>query len=449
MFPVHTCRRFFSSPAVRERSVDFGDIVRASSYFREQAFIGGTWVDSTSGNSFDVVDPASDEYIGSVPDMNANDTDIAIRAAEHALPSWSRKLAKERSAILEKWHDLMLQNKDELAQIMTLESGKPLAESIGEEAKRAYGDIIPEPLSGRKLLTVKEPVGVSAPALAAGSCAAIAEEAGLPPGLFNIVTSSRKNTPEVGEVLTNSKIVKKFSFTGSTKTGKILAKQCANTVKRVSLELGGNAPFIVFDDADIDAAIQGVINTGQTCVCANRIYVHDTIYDEFADLLTQKVKSMPVGPLINKSALEKVEDHVSNAVKLGAKVLTGGDKHIAGDNFYIPTVLSEVNQNMKIANEETFGPVAPLFRFSNEEEVITAANNVDSGLAAYLYSRDIGRVFRVSQALEYGMVGANAGVISSEVAPFGGVKESGLGREGGNIGMDEFMEVKYICLGGL
>eukprot|EP00941_MAST-03F_sp_MAST-3F-sp1_P003425 g3425.t1 len=487
--------------------------IRSSPYFKENAFVDGQWLDANDKKKFDVVDPATNLVLGQVPDMGEAETDAAIAAAQAAMPAWKAMTAKDRAVILERWQAIMLEQTEAFAQIITAESGKPLAEARGEvaygasfakwfaeEGKRAYGDIIPEPLPGRKLMTIMEPVGVcsfitpwnfplamitrkAAPALAAGcgvvlkpseetpytalACAVAAEEAGVPKGLFNVVTASRSRTPEVGKALTTNKTVKKFSFTGSTATGKLLAAQCAGTVKKVSLELGGNAPFIVFNDADLEAAVQGVMdskfrNTGQTCVCANRIYVHDDVYDAFSSMLAKRVGEMKLGhggdegvtagPLINDAGREKVEEHVKDALSKGARIVCGGE--LASDvgesgNFYHPTVLAEVTSDMKCTFEETFGPVAPLFRFKDEKDVIAQANAVDAGLAAYFYSQDVSRVFRVSQELEYGIVGANAGIISTEVAPFGGVKESGLGREGSHHGLSEFMEVKYICVGGL
>jgi len=475
--------------------------------FREQAYIDGTWVDADSGETFDVLNPANLEKLGVVPKMGADETKRAIEAANAALPEWRAKSAKERAVILKKWFALVMEASDDLAALMTAEQGKPLAEAKGEvvygaafiewfaeEGKRLYGDTIPSPSADRRLIVIKEPVGVvasitpwnfplamitrkCAPAMAAGctvvakpaedtpysalALAELAERAGVPKGVFNVVTG---NPIEIGGEITSNPIVRKLSFTGSTAVGKLLMQQCANTVKKVSLELGGNAPFIVFDDADLDAAIAGVMaskyrNAGQTCVCANRIYVQDGIYDAFVEKMVKAVKKLKVGegfedgvtqgPLINAAAIEKVERLVQDAVDKGATVATGGMRHELGGTFYTPTVLTDVTSDMACTNEEMFGPVAPLYRFTDEAEVTRQANDTPFGLAAYFYARDIGRVWRVAEALEYGIVGVNEGVVSTELAPFGGVKESGLGREGGAYGIDEFVEVKYICMGGL
>jgi succinate-semialdehyde dehydrogenase/glutarate-semialdehyde dehydrogenase len=431
----------------------------------------------------------------------------AIEAAERAWPAWRAKTAKERANILRKWFDLMMANQADLAVLMTLEQGKPLAESCGEiaygagfvewfaeEAKRIYGDTIPQHQADKRIVVIKQPVGVVAaitpwnfpnamitrkcsPALAAGcpvvikpatytpysalALAELGERAGIPAGVLNIVTGPAK---EVGGELTGNPIVRKLSFTGSTEIGKLLMEQCAATVKKTSMELGGNAPFLVFDDADLDAAVEGAMmskfrNTGQTCVCANRILVQDAVYDAFAAKLSKAVKGLKVGfgleegvsqgPLIDVAALEKVEEHVSDATAKGAKVAVGGARHERGGTFYQPTVLTEVTTDMKVTREETFGPVAPLFRFKSEEEAIVMANDTPFGLAAYFYARDLGRVWRVGEGLETGIVGINTGIISTEVAPFGGVKESGIGREGSHYGIDEFLEVKYLCMGGI
>jgi succinate-semialdehyde dehydrogenase/glutarate-semialdehyde dehydrogenase len=478
--------------------------------FRQQGYIDGAWVDADSGATFAVDNPATGEIIGKVPDMGAAETQRAIAAAAAALPAWSKMSAKARSAILRKWFDLILLNADDLAQLMVLEQGKPFAEAKGEvsygasfvewfaeEGKRAYGDVIPTQSADRRFIVIKQPIGVvaaitpwnfpiamitrkCAPGLAVGctfvvkpaeqtpycalALAALAEQAGMPKGVFNIVTCDASKAPEVGKVLCASPIVKKVTFTGSTEVGRILMRQSADTVKKMGLELGGNASFIVFDDADIDAAVDGAMaskfrNTGQTCVCANRIYVQDSVYDQFATKLSEKVASLKVGqgfednvtqgPLIDGAALKKVQEHVADAVSKGATILTGGKAHAKGGQFYEPTVLANVTPAMRVSVEETFGPVAPLFRFKTEAEVIALANASEFGLASYFYSRDIGRVWRVSEALEVGLVGVNAGVIANEVVPFGGVKQSGLGREGSKYGLDDYLEIKYICMAGI
>jgi len=475
--------------------------------FREQCYLDGAWQGAAGGKSFPVHNPASGAQLGTVPDMGADETRRAIAAAEAALPAWRAKTGKERAAILRKWNDLILANLEDLALILTSEQGKPLAESKGEvtigaayvewfaeEAKRIYGDTIPTPWADRRILVIKQPVGVCAaitpwnfphsmitrkvaPGLAAGctvilkpaeqtpysalALAELAERAGFPKGVLNIITG---DAPAIGGELCANPTVRKISFTGSTEVGRLLMKQAAPTVKKISLELGGNAPFIVFDDADLDAAVEGAMvskyrNTGQTCVCANRLFVQDGVYDKFAAKLAQKVKELKVGtgteagvtqgPLIDVNALAKVEEHVADALAGGAKALTGAKRHSLGRTYYEPTVLTDVKASMKIFREETFGPVAPLFRFKTDAEVIELANRTEYGLAAYFYSRDIGRVWRVAEALEYGMVGVNSGLITTEVAPFGGVKQSGLGREGSKYGCEEFVEVKYICMGGV
>ena len=458
-----------------------------------------------------VCDPATGDEIATVKDCGQNEARLAIEMAYAAGPSWSGLLAKDRAAILEKWHDLMMLNVEDLATIMTMECGKPLLESRGEvayaasflkwfaeECKRASGDMIPETVAGRRLLTVKQPVGVCAmitpwnfpaamitrklgPALAAGCTAVVkpsedtplsalaltelARRAGVPHDVVRIVTGSRASSPAIGTEFATNEQVRKISFTGSTAVGKLLMKQSADTVKRVSMELGGNAPFIVFDDADLDAAVEGAMaskfrNAGQTCVCANRIFVQDSVYEDFALRLTERVKNLvvgaginsetTVGPLINSAGVEKTEAHCEDARSGGAVVMTGGTRlPELGENFFAPTVLTNVAPGAAVLSEETFGPLAPLFRFSTEEEVIGLANDSRAGLAAYFYTRDVGRCFRVAEKLEYGMVGANEGVISTEVAPFGGIKESGLGREGSHEGLDEYQEVKYICMGGI
>ena len=475
--------------------------------FRQKCYIDGEWLDADSGGAIDVTNPATGEVLGTIPKMGAAETRRAVEAANAAYPAWRARTAKDRAGILRRFFDLMMANQEDLAILMTAEQGKPIAESRGEvgyaasflewfaeEGKRAYGDVIPQTFADRRIVVVKEPVGVVAsitpwnfpsamitrkigPALAAGctvvakpatstpysalALAELGERAGLPKGVFNVITGS---SGEIGGELTANPIVRKLTFTGSTEVGKILMRQCAGTVKKVSMELGGNAPFIVFDDAQIDAAVKGAMlskyrNTGQTCVCANRFLVQDSVYDEFAEKFADAAKRLVVGdglkgateqgPLIDQAAIEKVEEHVEDAVAKGGKVLAGGKRHALGGTFYEPTVIAEANTQMKIAHEETFGPVAPLFRFSREEEAIQIANDTEFGLAAYFYSRDIGRIWRVSEALEYGIVGVNEGIISTEVAPFGGMKESGIGREGAHHGLDEFLEVKYLCMGGV
>ena len=475
---------------------------------REQAYIDGQWVDADGGESFPVTNPADGSLVAEVPQMGAAETRRAIEAANAAWPAWRAKTAKERAAVLRRWFDLMVANKDDLAAIMTAEQGKPLAESAGEvlygasfiewfaeEGKRVYGDVIPSHLADRRILTLKQSVGVvgivtpwnfpnamitrkAGPALAAGcpvvakpasetplsalALAVLAEEAGLPAGVFNIVTSTHSR--EIGKELTESPLVRKFSFTGSTEVGKSLIRQCASTVKKVSMELGGNAPFIVFDDADLEAAVKGAIaskyrNAGQTCVCANRIYVQDGIHDAFVAQFTAAVRALKVGrgeesgvnvgPMISQSAIDKVEELMSDAKSKGARVIEGGAPHELGGLFYQPTVVSDVTADMAFAREEIFGPVAPVFRFKTEAEVIELANATEFGLAAYFYARDLGRVWRVAEGLEYGMVCINDGILSTEVAPFGGVKESGIGREGSKYGIDEYVEIKYVAMAGL
>jgi len=474
--------------------------------FRQACYVDGGWIES-SAHGIDVDNPATGEVIGTVPRLGRAETRQAIDAAARAFPAWRRKTGKERAQVMRRWFDLMMANQDDLARLMTTEQGKPLTESrgevayaasflewFGEEAKRVYGDTIPPHQADKRIVVIKEPVGVVAcitpwnfplamitrkagPAIAAGctvvlkpasqtpfsalALAELAERAGVPKGVLNVITGS---ATEIGGELTSNPIVRKLSFTGSTETGKLLMAQCASTVKKLSLELGGNAPFIVFDDADLDAAVEGAIlskyrNTGQTCVCANRLLVHDTVYDVFAERLSvavRKLKPAPgleagatQGPLIDDRAVEKVESHIGDATSKGAKVLVGGRRHPLGGRFFEPTVLTDVTPSMAIAREETFGPVAPLFRFRTEADAIALANDTESGLAAYFYGRDIGRIWRVAEALEYGIVGINTGLISTEVAPFGGVKESGLGREGSKYGMEEFLEIKYLCMGGL
>lgn len=475
--------------------------------FRQAAYVDGAWMESNARPPIEVDNPATGEVLGTVPALGAAETRSAIEAAQRAFPAWSHKTGKERAAILRRWYQLMMENQEDLARLMTLEQGKPLAESrgevayaagflewFGEEAKRAYGDTVPGHRADKRIVVIKQPVGVVAcitpwnfplamitrkagPAIAAGctviekparqtpfsalALAELGERAGIPAGVFNVVTGP---SDEIGKELTSSPAVRKLSFTGSTAIGKLLMAQCAGTVKKISLELGGNAPFIVFDDADLDAAVEGAIaskyrNSGQTCVCANRLLVQAGVYEAFAQKLAAAVgklnpapgleKDSTQGPLIDQAAVEKVEEHIRDAVSKGAKVALGGQRHARGGRFFQPTILTGVTDQMLIAREETFGPVAPLFRFETDEEAIALANATEFGLAAYFYGRDIRRVWRVAEALEYGMVGINTGMISTEVAPFGGVKESGLGREGSKYGMEEFLEVKYLCLGGM
>jgi len=473
-----------------------------------KAYINGQWCDANDGARFDVTNPATGDVIVSVPDMGADETRVAIEAADAAWPEWRAKTAKERAAILRKLYFLMMENQEDLAQILTAECGKPIVEGrgeiaygasfiewFGEEAKRTYGDVIPAPFNDRRIVVDKQPIGVCVaitpwnfptamvtrkvgPALAAGcpiilkpahdtplsalALVELANRAGVPAGVFSVVTSASGS--KVGGEMTANPIVRKLSFTGSTATGKVLMRQCAGTVKKMSLELGGNAPFIVFDDADIDAAVSGAMaskyrNTGQTCVCVNRFLVQDGIYDQFTEKLVAAVKAMKIGdgaeegvaqgPLINQAGLAKVEEHVQDAIDKGAEVAIGGECHALGGTFYKPTVLTGATADMMIASEETFGPVSALFRFSTEDEAIKMANDTEFGLAAYFYTRDAARVWRVGGALEYGIVGINEGIISTEVAPFGGVKESGLGREGSRYGIEDYMEIKYMCMGGL
>lgn len=475
--------------------------------FRQQCYIDGAWVDADGGGTIPVENPANGERLGTVPKMGAAETRRAIAAADAALPAWRAKTAKERAGILRKWFELMMANQEDLARLMTAEQGKPLTESRGEiayaasfiewfaeEGKRIYGDTIPSHGADKRIIVLKQPIGVcgaitpwnfpaamitrkAGPALASGctmvlkpasqtpysalALCELAERAGVPKGVFSCVTGAAK---EIGGEITANPIVRKVTFTGSTEIGKLLMAQCAGTVKKTSMELGGNAPFIVFDDADLDAAVKGAIaskyrNAGQTCVCANRLLVQDGVYDAFAKKLAEAVSALKVGngteagttigPLIDMKAIEKVEQHVADAVKKGAKIVVGGKRHSLGGSFFQPTVLADVTTDMVVTREETFGPVAPLFRFKTDAEAIRMANDTEFGLAAYFYSRDIGRVWRVAEALEYGIVGINEGIISTEIAPFGGVKESGIGREGSKYGIEEFLEVKYLCLGGV
>ncbi len=477
---------------------------------KRQGFIDGRWVDADSGAVFAVTDPASGQTLIEVADMGVAETQRAIDAAARALPAWRARTAKDRGAILRRWFDLIMAHTEDLAQLMTAEQGKPLAEARGEvaygasfiewfaeEGKRAYGDIIPTTGTDRRLMVLKQPIGVCAaitpwnfpiamitrkvaPALAAG-CTVVAKpaeatplsalalvelavQAGLPAGVLNLIVADAPNAPAIGLALCTSPVVRKVSFTGSTEVGRVLLRQSADSVKKLSLELGGNAPFIVFDDADLDAAVEGALaskyrNAGQTCVCANRIYVQDSVYEAFAAKLAVKVAQfkvgagaepgVQVGPLIEASAVAKVQEHVADALAKGASLLLGGKPHALGGLFFEPTILTGVTAQMRIAREETFGPVAPLFRFKDEAEAIAMANDTEFGLAAYFYARDVGRIFRVAEALESGMVCVNSGILSNEVSPFGGVKQSGLGREGSKYGIDEYLELKYLCLAGL
>lgn len=480
--------------------------LKDSTLLRTHCFVDGKWV-GAEAPQIDVVDPASGETIATVPSLGATETRQAIEAAARAQKGWAARPAKERSAILRRWFDLMMENQDDLGAILTAEQGKPLAEAKGEiayaaafiefyaeEAKRVYGSIVPAPTSDRRIVVLKQPIGVcaaitpwnfpaamitrkAAPALAAGctmvvkpatmtplsafALAELARRAGIPDGVLSIVTGKAS---AIGGEMTSNPLVRKVTFTGSTEIGKELMQQSASTVKKISLELGGNAPFIVFDDADIDAAVEGAVaskyrNTGQTCICTNRFLVQSAVHNEFVEMLARKVAQLKVGsgfeegvaqgPLIEMAAVEKVEEHVADAVAGGAKILTGGKRHAKGGTFFEPTVIVGMKQDMKAAREETFGPLAPVFRFETEEEAIALANDTPFGLASYFYSRDIGRVWRMAEALEYGLVGVNAGIISTEVAPFGGFKESGLGREGGPWGIEEFLEVKYVAMAGL
>lgn len=475
---------------------------------RNQAYVNGQWIDADSGETFPVTNPADGAEIVTVPELGASETEAAVKAAHAAWADWRARTAKDRASVLRRWYDLILEHKDDLAAIMTAEQGKPLAEAGGEvaygasfvewfaeEGKRLYGDVIPTHLADRRLLVIRQGVGVvacitpwnfpiamitrkAAPALAAGcpvvikpaaetplsalALAVLAEEAGLPAGVFNIVTTTQSRA--VGEVLTESPLVRKFSFTGSTAVGKQLIRQCSSTVKKVSMELGGNAPFIVFDDADLDAAVQGAIvskyrNAGQTCVCANRLYVQDAVYDAFVEKFIAATRDLVVGrgdedgvdigPLISDDAVEKVETLLDDAREKGGAVVAGGGRHALGGHFFEPTVVRDATQDMAFAREEIFGPIAPVFRFSDDEEVIAMANDTEFGLAAYFYARDLGRVWRVAEGLEYGMVCVNDGILSTELAPFGGMKESGTGREGSKYGIEEYVELKYITMAGL
>ena len=481
--------------------------LRDPELFRQQAYLSGHWCDADSGATTAVNNPATGDVLGTVPTMGADETRRAIADAKKAWTNWRRRTAKERSVILREWHDLMLANVDDLGMLMTAEQGKPLAESKGEigyaagfiewfaeEGKRIYGDTIPSPWTDRRVVVIKEPIGICAavtpwnfpaamitrkagPALAAGcpmivkpamatpfsalALAVLAERAGVPPGVFTVLTGSSR---AIGGEMTSNPDVRKVTFTGSTEVGRTLMRQSAETIKKLSLELGGNAPFIVFNDADLDAAVVGAIaskyrNTGQTCVCVNRIYVQSGVYDQFAEKLVKAVEGLKVGdgfdpevtqgPLIDYAAVEKVEEHIQDAVSRGARVLTGGQRHTLGGTYFQPTVLANVPADATVAREETFGPLAPLFRFETDDEALQLANDTEFGLASYFYSRDIGRVWRVAEGLESGMVGINTGMLSTEVAPFGGVKQSGLGREGSKYGIEEFLEMKYLCFGGI
>ena len=483
-------------------------MLKNTKLLKAHGYINGEWVGDNTESRFEVTNAYTNEVISTLPEMGKKETNDAIEAANIAWPNWRSKTAKERSVILKKWFDLIMENQEDLAILMTAEQGKPIAEARGEvgygasfiewfaeEGKRTYGDVIPTPSNDRRIIVIKQPIGVvaaitpwnfpiamitrkCAPALAAGcpvvikpasetplsalAIAELADQAGIPKGVLNVVVGTHSR--EIGLALTDSKIVRKLSFTGSTAVGKILTRNCADTMKKVSMELGGNAPFIVFDDADLDSAVSGALiskfrNTGQTCVCSNRILVQEGIYDEFVTRLADSVKTLNVGngmedginqgPLISQKALDKVKDHISDAVDKGAVIVAGGKPHQSGGTMFEPTVISNVDSSMKVASEETFGPLAPIFKFSTEQEAIDMANDTEFGLASYFYTSNVNRIWRVSEALEYGMVGVNEGVISNEVAPFGGVKESGLGREGSHYGIDDFLELKYICMGGL
>jgi succinate-semialdehyde dehydrogenase / glutarate-semialdehyde dehydrogenase len=489
-------------------SVEFDRVtLKRADLFRSQGFIDGSWVNAGDGATLEVTNPVSGNLLGTVPNMKAQEAEQSVTAAHLALPAWSSKTGKERSVILRNWFNLIMAHQEDLGRLMTAEQGKPLAEAKGEiayaasfiewfseEAKRIYGDTIPGPTGDRRLMVIKQPVGVVAAitpwnfpaamitrkagaALAAGctmvvkpaaetpysalALAVLADEAGVPKGVFNVITGDAK---KIGDLLTGDARVRKVTFTGSTAVGKILLKQCADMVKKVSMELGGNAPFIVFDDADLDAAVEGAMaskfrNTGQTCVCANRVLVQSGVYDAFAQKLADRVSALKLGdglkgptdqgPLINMEAIEKIEDHILDATTKGAEILTGGKRHALGGTFFEPTILTGATPAMKVAKEETFGPLAPLFKFETEADAIAMANDTEFGLASYVYTRDLNRYFRVSEKLEYGMVGINTGLISTELAPFGGMKESGLGREGSKYGVDDYLEIKLICVGGV
>ena len=475
--------------------------------FRQACYVDGAWIAARTGATIPVDDPSTGAVVGTVPRLTAAETRDVVEAAARALPLWRARTAKERAVVLRRWHDLMLEHQADLARLMTTEQGKPLTESkgevvyaasflewFGEEAKRVYGDTIPGHQADKRIVVIKQPIGVVAcitpwnfplamitrkagPAIAAGctvvlkpasqtpfsalALAELAERAGVPRGVFNVITGPAS---DIGDELTANPTVRKLSFTGSTEVGKILMAKCAATIKKVSLELGGNAPFIVFDDADLDAAVDGAMaskyrNTGQTCVCANRLFVQDGVYDAFAAKLTAAVRALKPapglepgatqGPLIDDRAVDKVQEHVDDALAKGARLVIGGKRHARGGRFYEPTILADVTTDMVLAREETFGPVAPLFRFHTDEEAVRLSNDTEFGLASYFFGRDIRRVWRVAEALDYGMVGINTGLISTEVAPFGGVKESGLGREGSKYGIEEYLEIKYLCFGGI
>jgi len=479
--------------------------LKNSGLFKQQVFIDGQWLEAEQNKSFAVINPATGETIAHVPSVSEQQVVKAVEAADQALQSWKQTTAKERSILLKKWYQLMIEHQEDLAIILSTEQGKPMTESRGEilygasfiewfaeEAKRTYGDVIPHDKQGRRLLVIRQPVGVVAaitpwnfpnamitrkvgPALAAGctvvikpasetplsalALAALAEEAGIPKGVINVVTGSAR---EIGGILTQHPLVRKVSFTGSTAIGKLLMQQCSSTMKKISMELGGNAPFIVFEDADLDKAVEGAIaskfrNSGQTCVCTNRILVQNSIYDTFVEKLAAAVAKLKVapafepgaeqGPLINEKAVEKVQQHIDDATSKGAKVIYGGQRHQLGQTFFEPTVLTDVTPDMQVAQDETFGPLAPVFRFTEEAEAIRMANDTEFGLASYIYTQNLSRAWRVSEALEYGMVGINEGLISTEVAPFGGIKESGCGREGSKYGIEDYQELKYLCMG--
>ncbi len=477
------------------------------SLLRQQAYINGVWCDADDGKTLAVSNPATGEQIGVIAYMGALETKRAIEAAHAAWPAWRKKTAKERASILRKWSDLMLANVEDLGLIMTSEQGKPLPEAkgevayaasflewFGEEAKRICGDVMQSPWADKRSVILKEPIGVCAaitpwnfpsamitrkvgPALAAGcpivvrpadltpfsalALAVLAERAGVPAGIFSVITGASR---AIGGEMTSHHLVRKLTFTGSTEVGRVLMQQCAPTIKKLSLELGGNAPFIVFDDADLDAAVEGALiskyrNAGQTCVCANRIYVQDGVYDAFAEKFAVAVKGLKVGngvepgvtqgPLIDEKAVQKVEEHIADALAKGGRLIAGGKRHALGHSFFEPTIVADVTSDMRVASEETFGPLAPLFRFKTDDEVLAMANDTEFGLAAYFYARDIGRVWRIAEGLESGMVGVNTGLISNEIAPFGGIKQSGLGREGSKYGIEDYLEIKYICMGGM
>lgn len=482
--------------------------LRDPSLLKQLCYVDGQWRGAGGGATIPVRNPATGALVGTIPRMGREETRDAIEAAERAWPAWRARTGKERAALLRAWFDLMLANQEDLARIMTAEQGKPLAEARGEivyaasflewfaeEGKRIYGDVMPHPQADKRIVVLKQPVGVCAaitpwnfpsamitrkagPALAAGcvmvlkpatqtpfsalALAELAHRAGIPPGVLSVVTGG---SAEIGAEMTSSPAVRKLTFTGSTEVGRKLMAQCADTIKKLSLELGGNAPFLVFDDADLDAAVEGAMaskyrNAGQTCVCANRLIVQDSVYDAFVEKLAARVQSslkvgngaeagITTGPLIDDAAVAKVEEHVADALAKGGRIVTGGQRHALGGRFYEPTVIADVTPDMKVAREETFGPVAPVFRFQSEAEAIALANDTEFGLAAYFYARDVGRVWRVAEGIESGIVGINVGIISNEVAPFGGVKQSGLGREGSKYGIEDFLEVKYLCLGGI